>query len=76
MFTKTFLSAVVLIAALASANPIVKRQDSDVTCGSTVYYPASLQDAVKAGYQYLEDGERQPLPRPNLKHATMRTNPR
>lgn len=57
MFTKTFLSAIMLLAASATANPIIKRQDSDVTCGDTVYYPASLQDAVNAGYGYLQDGE-------------------
>lgn len=57
MFTKTFLSAIMLLVASATANPIIKRQDSDVTCGDTVYYPASLQDAVNAGYNYLQEGE-------------------
>ncbi|KAL1305223.1 hypothetical protein AAFC00_002140 [Neodothiora populina] len=58
MLFQPLLSAIVLLAASAVASPIEieKRQNSDVTCGSTVYYPSSLQLALNAGYSHYKAG--------------------
>lgn len=62
MLCKSLLAAVMLLATSAVASPLQKRY-SDVTCGSTVYYAASIEKAVNAGCSYYQSST---IHRPSL----------